>query len=92
MKLPINYNTATWQERKAVREEYARVQDERCYHCGADLDGPPHPDMDKPINKSLFPDGFFKWPLHLHHDHNTGYTIGTVHAHCNAILWQYHGE
>jgi hypothetical protein len=48
----------------------------------------------KSINFSLFPGGigFLKYPIHLHHDHNTGMTIGAVHARCNAILWQYHGE
>jgi hypothetical protein len=28
----------------------------------------------------------------LHHCHQTGLTIGAVHAKCNAVLWQYHGE
>jgi hypothetical protein len=30
--------------------------------------------------------------VHLHHSHETGMTIGAVHARCNAVLWQYHGE
>lgn len=32
------------------------------------------------------------YPVHLHHDHKTGLTIGAVHAKCNAVLWQYYGE
>ena len=44
------------------------------------------------ITNSLFPPNFFKWPVHLHHSHDTGMTIGAVHARCNAVLWQYHGE
>jgi len=44
------------------------------------------------IKKSLFPRGFFGYPIHLHHSHDTGMTIGAVHAHCNAVLWQYEGE
>jgi hypothetical protein len=45
-----------------------------------------------PINEKIFPPNFFKYPVHLHHDHNTGMTIGAVHAYCNAVLFQYHGE
>jgi hypothetical protein len=48
--------------------------------------------MSKKINVDLFPPNFFKWPVHLHHDHRTGMTIGAVHCRCNAVLWQYHGE
>jgi hypothetical protein len=44
------------------------------------------------INECLFPKNFFSFPIHLHHDHKTGLTIGAVHAKCNAVLWQYHGE
>jgi hypothetical protein len=44
------------------------------------------------INRKLFPEGFFRWPIHLHHDHTSGMTIGAVHNTCNAVLWQYHGE
>jgi len=81
-----------WQERRTVREEYIKLQDERCYHCGADLDGNPYDPDDRTINKALFPEGFFKYPVHLHHNHDTGMTIGAVHAYCNAILWQFYGE
>lgn len=48
--------------------------------------------LSKPIDVSLFPENFFRWPVHLHHSHKTGMTIGAVHAYCNAVLWQYHGE
>ena len=44
------------------------------------------------IHEELFPKNFFDHPIHLHHDHETGMTIGAVHAQCNAVLWQYHGE
>lgn len=44
------------------------------------------------VNMKLFPPNFFKHPVHLHHDHQTGMTIGAVHNHCNAVLWQYYGE
>ena len=40
----------------------------------------------------LFPESFFKYPVHLHHSHDTGKTIGAVHAYCNAVLWEYYGQ
>lgn len=92
-QLPAFYPAMTWQERKAVREEYVRRQNNLCHYCKASLDGKPLAKVRKlSIIKGLFPQGFFKWPVHLHHDHNTGMTIGAVHNYCNAVLWQYHGE
>ena len=93
MNLPINYNTTHWSIRKKVREEYVKRQDGLCYHCKTSLKGQPNIEtLQMPVNESLFPPNFFKWPVHLHHDHNTGMTIGAVHAHCNAVLWQYYDE
>jgi hypothetical protein len=93
IKLPINYQSIHWSERKAIREEYARIQGNLCYHCKEPLNGPPAVEITNMwIDKELFPKGFFDWPIHLHHDHNTDMTVGTVHCHCNAVLWQYHGE
>lgn len=93
MKLPINYDAAHWTVRKQARDEYAKLQGGKCFHCGSDLIGNASDEMmKKKINKGLFPDSFFKWPVHLHHCHKTGMTIGAVHNQCNAVLWQYHGE
>ena len=93
MELPVNYNDLTSYKRRLVREEYVRVQNGKCAHCGNDLAGKPAPYVSrKRVNRSLFPPNFFKWPVHLHHDHDTGMTIGAVHSYCNAVLWQYHGE
>jgi len=79
--------------RKAAREEYIRQQGYKCWHCGGALDvQPPEHILEQPINQQLFPQNFFEYPVHLHHSHATGMTIGAVHAYCNAILWQYHGE
>jgi hypothetical protein len=61
-----------------------------CSNCGLPLNK--EPQMTKKINRKLFPDTMFEYPVHLHHDHNTGMTIGAVHAYCNAVLWQYHGK
>jgi hypothetical protein len=92
-KLPIRYDLATPHERKAARLAYIEAQAGKCYHCGAPLSGPPHPTVAAIwVSKRLFPSSFFVWPVHLHHCHVSGMTKGAVHNHCNAVLWQYHGE
>ncbi len=93
MKLPINYNAIEQWQRRQVREEYTRRQDGDCQHCNEPLDiDPPEKVMGLELDMSLFPEGFLNHPVHLHHDHDTGMTIGAVHNRCNAVLWQYHGE
>lgn len=93
VSLPANYEEMDWIERKKVREQYVIIQGGKCQFCGAQLDGQPSAKVRaKKVNSALFPRSFFKHPVHLHHDHNTGLTIGAVHNHCNAVLWQYHGE
>jgi hypothetical protein len=93
MKLPVNYNELCSVQRRNVREEYIRLQGGVCCHCSHRLTDPPAPHITaKPIDKGLFPKGMFDWPIHLHHNHETGMTIGAVHNYCNAVLWQYHGE
>lgn len=91
--LPVDYTSlAPWQRRQ-VREQYVRKQDGKCSYCGESLSGKASDEvMSKPIMTRLFPQSFFKYPVHLHHDHKSGMTIGAVHCHCNAVLWQYHGE
>lgn len=92
---PQNYDLLTRQERRELRLRYVEAQKGKCHHCGADLNGEPSADvMSKRINWRLFPGGeeFLRYPVHLHHCHDTGMTIGAVHARCNAVLWQYHGE
>lgn len=93
MILPVNYNAIHYTERKKVREEYARRQKGSCHYCCAPLDGHPTDDvLAKPVTKGKFPGNFFKWPVHLHHNHVTGMTIGAVHNYCNAVLWEYENE
>jgi len=77
-------------ERRALRDQYVVEQGEKCHHCEAFLYDSPS-DV-RAVKVNLFPRGFFDHPVHLHHNHETGMTIGAVHAHCNAVLWQYHGE
>ena len=93
MDLPVNYNDLSIQMRKEVRNEYIRLQDGKCYHCHELLSEKPSASIrSMGINKRLFPETFFKYPVHLHHDHDTGMTLGAVHCLCNAVLWQYHNR
>jgi len=90
--LPKIYKDLTWQEKRTVREQYVEHQQGLCYYCQRNLKASPI--HDKEINWSLFPgrEEFLRYPIHLHHCHTTGLTIGAVHSYCNAVLWQYHGE
>lgn len=90
MIIPVNYDKLSSAQRKFVRESYVKEQNEKCYYCRRLLeeDAP----AVKQVDENLFPIGFFRYPVHLHHDHITGLTIGAVHAYCNAVLWQHHGE
>jgi len=64
-----------------------------CYYCKHALAAPPPPAVAAlPISWRSFPADFLRSPIHLHHCHRTDLTIGAVHALCNAVLWQYHGE
>lgn len=91
--LPAVYSDLEWWERREVRDEYVRLQGGKCHHCNASLDQEPAKHIrGKRINWALFPPNFTKHPVHLHHSHDDGMTIGAVHALCNAVLWQYHGE
>ncbi len=91
--LPISYSKLSQEDRYMVREQYQETQKNVCIHCGSLLTDKPSKEFrNKYISKDLFPEGFFNNPVHLHHDHNTDMTIGAVHAHCNAVLWQYYGE
>lgn len=93
MKLPVNYNEITPRTRAKVRLQYSEEQNGKCYYCESDLTGNPSiMAMITNVNRELFPKNFYDHPVHLHHDHNTGLTLGAVHCHCNAILWQFHGE
>ena len=94
MKLPVEYDSlVSFAERRAVRETYIKKQYGKCCHCGEPLDGDPSDEVAAlKLNMSLFPKNFLKNPVHLHHDHDSGLTIGAVHAKCNGVLWEYYGE
>lgn len=90
---PVNYDNLKPYERRKIREAYVAEQNNLCMFCNSALDAdPPKEVTDNPINWSLFPPGFLKYPVHLQHNHDTGMTEGAVHAYCNAVLWQYFGR
>lgn len=92
-KLPVMYESLTWQQRREVREQYIEEQGKNCYYCGCSLENdPPERITKKKINWSLFPLNFLKHKIHLQHSHVTGRTEGAVHAYCNAVMWQYEGR
>lgn len=91
--LPADYRALEWWERRDVRNRYVAQQGGLCHHCKAPLSGPPAERVARlRVKRSLFPPSFFQHPVHLHHSHETGLTIGAVHNYCNAVLWQYYGE
>jgi len=92
-ELPVQYDDLSRQDRRLVRLQYVQDQDNLCMWCKHDLNGsPPLEITDKEINWKLFPEGFLNYPIHLQHDHGTGFTEGAVHGYCNAVMWQYHGR
>ncbi len=93
MKLPVKYSEVPFKERWKVREAYIKEQEGKCCHCGNLLINEPTYEVTMfDLDMDLFPKGFLTHPVHLHHDHDTDLTIGAVHAYCNGVLWQYHGE
>lgn len=93
MILPTDYTKLDWRERKSVREEYMKRQNNKCFYCNHDLNCDPPPNiLNKRINLNLFPIGFLERPIHLQHDHETNLTEGAVHSYCNAVMWQYEGR
>jgi len=91
--LPVDYTLLSISEKKAVREQYIKEQNGKCWFCRCSLDKePPQNVLSKPINLKLFPKGFLNHPIHLQHNHDTGLTEGAVHAYCNAVLWEHYGR
>ena len=92
-ELPVDYTKLHWTERKAVREQYIKLQNNKCLYCGEDLDAPPPNKILKmEVPKEFFPSGFFDYPIHLQHDHITEMTEGAVHSYCNAVMWVWDGK
>jgi len=69
MNLPIDYTKASQKIRKEAREAYIEKQDGCCPHCGVSLNEAPADYIQITIiDETLFPNGFFSHPIHLHHD------------------------
>lgn len=91
--LPTHYESLNPKQKREVREKYIELQKGLCYHCNNPLDKEvTDKEKELEITPELYPPNFFKYPVHLHHSHETGLTIGAVHNYCNAILWEYFGE
>lgn len=91
--LPQHYPSLKREEIRVVREAYVKEQKGLCAYCQTPLVEEPAAHIQAAwIDESLFPPTMFKFPIHLHHNHDTGMTIGAVHARCNAYAWQYEGE
>ena len=92
-KLPVLYNKLNITEKRLIREEYCKIQNNLCYYCNSDLDSdPPDNILSIDVTYDFYPKNFFEYPIHLHHNHITGLTIGAVHSYCNAILWEHENE
>ena len=93
MILPTDYTKLTKSQRREVRLQYIKEQNNLCMYCGETLnEDAPKRITKKPINWQLFPQGFRDHPIHLQHCHKTKMTEGAVHSYCNAVLWQYEGR
>jgi hypothetical protein len=92
-ELPVDYNELEPHQKRAVRLQYIQEQQNLCQYCEMPLNESPINYVESAaISWDLFPKNFREHPIHLHHDHGTGMTIGAVHMKCNAYLWQYKGE
>lgn len=94
LTIPAYYDNLTFYERRMVREEYILLQKGLCYYCNCTLDSDAPLSLRErfPLDQRRWGPEFLKHPIHLHHCHRSGLTLGATHAYCNAILAQYHGE
>lgn len=91
--LPVNYNNLEYYEKRIVRLQYIKEQNNLCQYCKMSLNESPDSHvMSADIYWDVFPIDFKNHPIHLHHNHNTGMTIGALHMRCNAYLWIYKKE
>ncbi len=93
---PQRYRDLNTDQRRKLRDEYVAYFGGRCLYCDGQLDDKPHEfvcqsaDQIEWDNLPGSKEGFLKNPVHLHHDHKTGLTLGPVHALCNAHSWHYY--
>ena len=94
IELPMLYSRKHM--RKRAREKYIEQQQGICPHCNTLLVDEPTKQIEQlktnPYGVLLLASPFFNWPIHLHHDHSTGLTVGAYHAACNAVLDVFHNQ
>jgi hypothetical protein len=93
-RLPVKYDKLSPMEKAEIRNLYIERQEGKCYYCNCLLSKRPGKKARerKLPEEFVLPPNFFDNPIHLHHNHVTGFTIGAVHALCNAVLYWYYGE
>jgi hypothetical protein len=91
--LRCQYHELNQFQRKTLRQKYIKAQNHLCMHCYTSLyEQPPQYIREYELDMKLFPPNMLKYPIHLQHDHGTGFTEGAIHAKCNAVLWQTKGK
>lgn len=86
LELPTKYSSLSGERLAVVKEAYICLQRERCWLCGGNLYELPNHVVDNPNLIGLCSSQLAEQhPLHLHHNHDTGLTLGVAHAECNII-------
>lgn len=86
LELPTKYSSLSGERLSAVKDAYICLQRERCWLCGDNLYELPKYIVDNPNYMGLCYNQLAEQtPLHLHHNHDTGLTLGVAHAECNII-------
>ena len=93
---PQRYCDLNSNQRRKLRDEYVEYFGGRCLYCDGHLDDEPHEFVRQSADEIEWDnlpeskEGFLKNPVHLHHDHETGLTLGPIHALCNAHSWHFY--
>lgn len=93
---PQRYRDLNISQKQELRDQYVDYFRGRCVYCDRQLDDEPHKFVCQSADEiewDALPggkEGFLKNPVHLHHDHETGLTLGPVHAQCNAHSWHFY--
>lgn len=105
LTLPMPYDELrrNWRKKRFVRDAYRAFQDDACCICGGLLapygDAPKKTRENLEILEAVIGKGeainlskLQRWPTHLHHNHETGLTVGAAHGACNIWLWISEGK
>lgn len=93
---PQRYRDLNANQHRKLRDEYVEYFRGRCLYCDGQLDDEPHEFVRQSADEIEWDnlpgskEGFLKNPVHLHHDHETGLTLGPIHALCNAHSWHFY--